>query len=180
MWRVGSRSATALLDDHVGLLAYAVIVTLVALAPARWLAAVMRVRALLSELQVQEAASNPLLAALRVRSLVQHRSLIVLLTGLDEAAVLAGLASAVRLLLPTHLPLIAAVDSEQAAQLAVAPVGDAVHAYRALAAQQFRTAVARNLRALRAQGAQAVLAPAERLDQAVFESYLQHCASAAG
>jgi hypothetical protein len=52
-------------------------------------------------------------------------------------------------------------------------VADTDQAYRALAAQQFRATVVRNLQALRAQGAQAVLASAEHLDQAVLENYLQ-------
>ncbi len=161
-----------LLEDRVGLVAYADR-PLLALAPARGTAAVMRVRSALAELQAQDAESNPLLAALRVRSLVQHRSLVVLLTGLDEAAVLPQLAAAVRLLLPKHLPLIAAVKSEQAEQLAVAPVEDTVQAYRALAAQQFRATVERNLRALHALGAHSVLASAQHLDQAILDSYLR-------
>jgi uncharacterized protein (DUF58 family) len=159
-------------DDHVGLVAYAER-PLVAIAPARGLSAVLRVRAVLAQLRVQETTANPLVAALRVRSLVHHRSLVVLLTGLDEAAVLPGLAAAVRLLRPTHLPLIAAVDSEQAERLAVARVADTAQAYQALAAQQFRATVGRNLQGLRAMGAQAVLSAAEHLDQAVLESYLR-------
>jgi uncharacterized protein (DUF58 family) len=161
-----------LLEDRVGLVAYADR-PLLALAPARGSAAVMRVRSALAELQAQDAESSPLLAALRVRSLVQHRSLVVLLTALDEAAVLPQLAAAVRLLLPKHLPLIAAVKSEQAEQLAAAPVEDTVQAYRALAAQEFRATVERNLRALHALGAQSVLSSAQHLDQAILDSYVR-------
>lgn len=161
-----------LLEDRVGLVAYADR-PLLALAPARGIAAVLRLRSALAELSAQDAESNPLLAALRVRSLVQHRSLVVLLTGLDEAAVLPQLAAAVRLLLPKHLPLIAAVKSQQTEQLALSPVEDTLQAYRALAAQQFRATVERNLRVLHALGAQSVLSSAQHLDQAIVDSYLR-------
>jgi len=161
-----------LLEDRVGLVAYADR-PLLALAPARGTPAVMRLRSALGEIKVQEAESNPLLAAMRVRTLVQHRSLVVLMTSLDEAAVLTQLAAAVRLLLPTHLPLIAAVKSEQTEQLAVAKVEDDLQAYRALVAQQSRATVERNLRMLQSLGAQSVLASAQHLDQAILDSYLR-------
>lgn len=161
-----------LLEDWVGLVAYSDR-PLLALAPARGTAAVMRLRSALTELKAQNTESNPLLAALRVCSLARHRSLVVLLTALDEAAVLPQLAAAVRLLLPKHLPLIAAVKNEHTERLALSPVADSLQAYRALAAQQLRATVERNLRALEALGAQSVLTAAPQLDQAVLEHYVR-------
>ena len=67
----------------------------------------MRIRQMLTASKLVQAESNPLNAALRIRSLVRHRSLIVMLTDLDDATVAGQLASAARLLLPKHLPLIA-------------------------------------------------------------------------
>lgn len=161
-----------LLEDRVGLLAYADR-PLLALAPSRGNAALMHLRSALAELKAQDTESNPLLAAARVRSLVQHRSLVVLLTSLDEAAVLPQLAASVRLLLPKHLPLIAAVKSEQMEQLAASTAEDTLEAYRALAAQQLRATVERNLRVLHSLGAQSVLASASHLDQAILQTYLR-------
>ena len=62
---------------------------------------------MLTAVQPAAAESNPLNAVLRIRQLVRHRSLVVMLTDLDDASVAGQLASAARLLLPKHLPLVA-------------------------------------------------------------------------
>jgi uncharacterized protein (DUF58 family) len=161
----------AMLDDQVGLLLYADR-PLAAIVPAHGTAAVTRVRSLLAQISVQDRESNPALAALRVRSLVRRRSLVVLLTDLDDASASGELAGAVRLLLPKHLPFIGAVSSERLNALAFGSAADELAVYRALAAQEYRNALARNLAALRALGAPAVLAPPRELDRAVLQAYL--------
>ena len=57
--------------------------------------------------------------------------------------------------------------------MAASPVTDEAGAYRALAAQEYINGVERNVRALRALGAAAVLSAPQTLEQAVMDSYLQ-------
>lgn len=159
-----------LLDDRVGLLLYADR-PLIALPPGHGLAALMRVRASLGDARVQPGDSNPALAAARIRSLVRQRTLVVMLADLDDASATGELHAAARLLLPKHLPFIAGVASERAAVLARTPAVDEQQVYRALAAQEYGRARARNVAALRALGAPALSAPAHELDRAVLDAY---------
>jgi uncharacterized protein (DUF58 family) len=160
-----------MLDDRVGLLIYADR-PLAALSPGHGIAALTRLRACLAEATVQPGDSNPALAAIRIRSLVRQRSLVVLLTDLDDAPAAGELRSAVRLLLPKHLPFIAGVASERVAALASAPARDELAVYRSLAAQEYCHTLARNVASLRALGAAAVSAAPRELDLAVLEAYL--------
>src|SRR5579871_6591553 len=104
-------------DDRIGLIVYAGRV-LASCAPTRGLAAVTQLRHRLEELVVQPAESDPIAAAVSIRSLLKHRSLVVLLTDLDDANVAGPLAHAVRLLAPPHLVLVAGVQSGEIAALA--------------------------------------------------------------
>lgn len=167
--RLAQRAAT--LDDRVGLLVYAQR-PLAAIAPGHGTAAVARVRALLARMSVQPMDSNHVLAALRIRSLVRHRSLVVLLTDLDDASMTAEMRRAVQLLLPQHLPFIAGVSSEHAGLLASTAATDESEVYRALAAQEYANSLARNVASLRALGAPTVLASVQELDRAVLQAYL--------
>jgi uncharacterized protein (DUF58 family) len=160
-----------MLDDRVGLLIYADR-PLVALSPGHGLAALTRLRAHLAEASVQPGDSNPALAAMRIRSLVRQRSLIVMLSDLDDASSTGELRTAARLLLPKHLPFIAGVASERVAALASAPAQDELQVYRSLAAQEHCNTLARNVASLRALGAAAVCAAPRALDRAVLEAYL--------
>jgi len=157
-------------EDMVGLVTYAA-QPLAALAPARGTAAVMRMRALLAASSVEVSESNALQAAIRVCSLVRQRSLIVLLTDLDDTTATGQLVQAVRLLLPKHLPFVAALSSAAAETLARAPAREWLDPYRALAAQEYRTGQARKVRALNALGAPTLVARPEQLERAVLESY---------
>lgn len=159
-------------DDRVGLVIFADR-PLAVLAPGRGTATVMRIRQLLTAAKVAQAESNPLNAALRIRSLVRQRSLIVMLTDLDDATVAGQLASAARLLLPKHLPLIAGLASPQAEELRHAPARSWLDPYEALAAQEYCSRLERNVRALRALGAPALLARPDQLERAVLEAYGQ-------
>jgi uncharacterized protein (DUF58 family) len=159
------------LDDRVGVLLYAD-QPLAAIAPGRGLAAVTGVRALLAQARVQPTEANPALAALRIRSLARQRSMVVLLTDLDDPGMASALIGAVRLLRPKHLPFIASVSSEAAQALAQRRAQDDLQVYQSIAAQRYCTGLSRNLRALRALGAACVLAPPAALDRAVLEAYL--------
>lgn len=162
----------AALDDGVGLIVYAER-PLATVAPGRGIAAVARVRACLAAARVHGGDGNPALAALQARALLHRRSLVIFLTDLDEPSALGELAAAARLLLPKHLPFIAGVESEGAQRLAYASVADDLAAYRALAAQEYRASVTRNVQALRALGAAALLARPRALEQAVLDAYVR-------
>jgi hypothetical protein len=95
-----------------------------------------------------------------------------MLTDLDDAAMSAALIGAARLLMPKHLPFIAGVASERAPGLARAHASDALQVYQAIAAQRYCDGLSRNVRALRTLGAACVLAPAQALDGAVLDAYL--------
>jgi len=157
-------------EDLVGLVVYADR-PLAALAPARGAPAVARLRALLAAASVERSESNPLYAATRVRSLVRHRSLVIMLTDVDDTTVASQLAQAVRLLLPKHLPFVAGLSSAAAESLSVAPAQQWLDPYRALAAQEYCIGLERKVRALNALGAPALVAKPERLEHAVFAAY---------
>lgn len=157
-------------DDLVGLVIYADR-PLAELAPARGAAAVSRVRALLAAARIESTESNPLHAVTRVRALVQHRSLVVLLTDFDDATVESQLAQAVRFLLPKHLPFLAGLSSAAAEHMAQAPAEHWLDPYRSLAAQEYCVGLQRKVRALNALGAPALIARPEQLQAAVFAAY---------
>jgi uncharacterized protein (DUF58 family) len=157
-------------EDLVGLVVYADR-PLAALAPARGPSAVARLRALLAASRVERTESNPLYAATRVRSLVRHRSLIVILTDVDDASAESLLAQAVRFLLPKHLPFVAGLSSAAVESMAQAPAQQWLDPYRSLAAQEYCIALERKVRALNALGAPALVARPEQLEHAVFAAY---------
>jgi uncharacterized protein (DUF58 family) len=158
------------LDDAVGLLIFAA-QPLALLPPSRGEGALPRINDLLTACRVQASESNPVLAAARIRSMVQRRSLIVLLSDLEDASAGEQLARAVRLLTPKHLPFIAALQSERIAAMQRAPAREALGAYRALAALEYTDALEGNVRALKALGAAAVIERPESLDRAVLAAY---------
>jgi len=161
------------LDDAVGLLVFAA-QPLAALAAARGDAAVARVRKALAACRVQPEESNPVLAAARIRTLTHRRSLIVLLTDLEDASATEQLVQTTRLLSPKHFVLIAGCESARIEALTAARVREPLGAYRALAAIEYCNSVAGNVRALRALGAAAITARSPHLDRAIFDAYREH------
>lgn len=159
-------------DDRVGVMLFAD-QPLAVLAPGRGIATVLRIRQMLAAASSKLAESNPLNAALRIRSLVRHRSLVVMLTDVDDATVAGQLASAARLLLPKHLPLIAGLSSPEAEALRNAPAHTWLDPYESLAAQEYCSRLERNVRALRALGAPALVTRPEHMERAVFEAYAE-------
>jgi uncharacterized protein (DUF58 family) len=157
-------------EDLVGLVVYADR-PLAALAPARGLNAVARLRTVLAASRIERTESNPLYAATRVRSLVRHRSLIVMLTDIDDASNESQLAHAVRFLLPKHLPFVAGLSSAEAESMACAPAQTWLDPYRSLAAQEYCIGLERKARALNALGAPTLVARPEQLEHAVFSAY---------
>lgn len=159
-------------DDLVGIIVFAER-PLLECAPGRGTAAVARVRKVLGAARVEEGESDPLQAAIRVRALARRRSLVVLLTDLDDAVVAGQLAAAARLLLPKHLPFIAGLSSARAEAMAKASAARWLDPYRSLAAQEYCVSLGRKVDTLRALGAPTLIARPDRLEGAVFEAYAQ-------
>jgi uncharacterized protein (DUF58 family) len=157
-------------DDRVGLVVYAER-ALAALPPQRGNAALSSLRGLLGAVTIQGAESNPLCATARIRSLVRHRCLVLLLTDLGDTAAGSPLAQAVRGLRPEHLPFVVALRSAALAGFAEAASGDWLDPYRTLAAQEYRLHERRRIAALAALGVPALVAPPERLEQEVYAAY---------
>ena len=157
-------------DDRIGLLVYADRV-LASCPPARGLAAVTRVRGALERLSVQGAESDPTVAAISIRSLLKHRSLVVLLTDLDDANVADQLTRAVRLLAPPHLVLVAGVLSGEIGALAQQTARDWQDPWIAIAAAEHEGRAAQQRALLQRLGAPVVAVPAERLEQALIARY---------
>lgn len=157
-------------DDRIGLVVYADRV-LSCCPPARGLAGVMRLRSALEALSVQAAESDPLSAAIRIRSVLKHRGLIVLLTDLDDASIADRLARAVRLLSPPHLAVVAGVRNEEIAALAQRTACGWQDPWVALAAAEHEARAALQRSLLRRLGAPVVSAPPGLLERAVFAEY---------
>jgi uncharacterized protein (DUF58 family) len=157
-------------DDRIGLVVYSDR-TLALCAPERGLPAITRIRRALEQLSVQPAESDPISAAVRIRSLLKHRGLVVMLTDLDDASVSEQLARAVRLLSPPHLVLIAGVRSTEIAELARREARGWRDPWIALAAQEHEARAAAQRVLLRRLGAPVIATKEELLEQAVFTEY---------
>jgi uncharacterized protein (DUF58 family) len=157
-------------DDRIGLIVYADRV-LAACPPARGLAAVSRLRHTLEALSVKPAESDPTAAAVSIRSLLKHRALVVMLTDLDDANVAHQLVRAVRLLAPPHLVMVGGVQSGEIGALVQREAQQWQDPWVALAAAEQATRAARQRALLQRLGAPVVTAPAQRLEQELFERY---------
>jgi len=102
---------------------------------------------------------------------VRRRSLVVLFTGLDTAAVEEGLLPALPALSSRHVVLVAAVADPQVAALAGGR-GDAESVYAAAAAERARADRRRVTAALRRRGVEVVDAPPGEFAPAVTDAYL--------
>jgi uncharacterized protein (DUF58 family) len=157
-------------DDRVGLVVYADR-PLVVSAPGRGRGAVVRIRRGLEGLAPGLAESDPVAAAVRIRTLLQHRSLVVLLTDLADAAHADQLLRAVRLLTPPHLVVVAGVVGTEAAALAKREAADWRDPWIALAALEQQERTRSQVEVLRRLGVPVVAATADRMEHAVFAEY---------
>jgi uncharacterized protein (DUF58 family) len=157
-------------DDRVGVMVFSDR-PLATCVPSRGLAAVTRIRQTLEELRVGSAESDPTAAAVRIRGMLKRRSLVILLTDLDDANVADPLARAVRLLSPPHLVVVAGLRSPEIASLAVREARDWCDPWVALAAQEHEERVALHRLQLRRLGASVIVAPAELLEKRVLAEY---------
>lgn len=157
-------------DDRIGLLVFADR-PLVARAPARGRPAVLALRAVLQDQAAASIESDPLAAAVKIRGMLSRRSLIVLLTDLEDANAANPLQRTVRLLSPPHLVVAASVASAEIEQLAGRPAQRWLDPWIALAAREHLQRAAAHRATLRRLGVSAVSAPREQLESAVLARY---------
>jgi uncharacterized protein (DUF58 family) len=157
-------------DDRIGMMVFADRPIAVC-APDRGLPAVTRIRRALERLEVRAAESDPLAAAIRIRRMLKHRGLVVLLTDLDDASVADQLVRAVRLLSPPHLVVVAGIHGQDIAELARSEARGWQDPWIALAAREHeaRSESQRNL--LRRLGAPVIAASEELLESRVLAEY---------
>jgi uncharacterized protein (DUF58 family) len=157
-------------DDRIGLLVFADR-PLAICAPERGRPAVMRIRESLERLSVQPAESDPLAASVRIRALLKHRALVVLLTDLDDSSGIDQLARAVRLLSPPHLVVVAGIRSREIAELAAAEARDWKDPWIALAAKEHEARAHSQQSLLRRLGAPVIVSSEELLERSVLAEY---------
>ncbi len=159
-------------DDRIGLVVFGD-QPLAVIPPTRGHSGVMRVRALLSDLQSQNTDSNVMHAASQVLRRVRQRSLVVLLTDIDDASSEGPLVAALRLLQPRHLPFVAALSQLDPGAIADREPEDWLDPWLSLAAGHALTQRERAVRALRATGAHVVLSSPLDFERTLFEQYGQ-------
>jgi uncharacterized protein (DUF58 family) len=159
-------------EDRVGMLVYSDRM-LAACAPDRGVRAVTRLRRALEGLESERGEADPLAAAIQVRRMLRHRGLVVWLTDLAEPARNELLMQAVKLLVPRHLPVIAAPHAAEIARLAAAPARDWRDPAIAIAAREHRERAQSQVATLRQSGVVVLDEPDDQLDQAVLDAYLQ-------
>jgi uncharacterized protein (DUF58 family) len=157
-------------DDRIGMIVFADR-PLVVCPPDRGLPAVTRIRRTLAQLSVQAAESDPLAAAVRIRGMLKHRGLIVLLTDLDDASVADQLVRAVKLLSPPHLVVVAGIHSPEISDLARREAHDWQDPWDSLAAQEHETRAESQRALLRRLGAPVIAATEELLERKVLAEY---------
>jgi uncharacterized protein (DUF58 family) len=157
-------------DDRIGMIVFADRLLAVC-PPDRGLPAVTRIRRTLAQLSVQAAESDPLAAAVRIRGMLKHRGLVVLLTDLDDASVADQLVRAVKLLSPPHLVVVAGIHSPQIAALAGREAHEWLDPWVSLAAQEHEARAQSQRGLLRRLGAPVIAATEELLEQKVLAEY---------
>jgi uncharacterized protein (DUF58 family) len=157
-------------DDRVGLLVFSDR-ALAVCAPDRGISAVARIRRALERLAPQLAESDLLAAAVQIRTMLRHRSLIVLLTDPDDSAIAEQLARVVRLLSPPHLVVVAGVHSPEITALATAEARDWRDPWISLAAQERELSAQNHRELLKRLGAPVISAREDLLERAVFHEY---------
>jgi uncharacterized protein (DUF58 family) len=130
-----------------------------------------RLRSILENIQPVKRESNPLPAILRVRQLVAHRSLVVMLTDIDDGDAAAQLVRAMSLLRPKHLPVLAAINDSEVRKLRDQTSQQWIDPFHALAANEIIQNWRHTRVRLEKMGVPVVLADVAHLDQGVLNAY---------
>jgi uncharacterized protein (DUF58 family) len=159
-------------DDRIGLVLFGD-QPLAVLAPSRGHVGVMRVRDILSHIQSQDTDSNVIHAASQVLKRVRQRSLVVLMTDIEDASSEGQLAAALRLLQPRHLPFVVALSQLDPGVIADRAPQNWLDPWTSLAAAYTLSQRERGIRALRATGAQVTLTAPADFERTLFDKYAQ-------
>jgi uncharacterized protein (DUF58 family) len=157
-------------DDRVGLVVFAE-QTLAVCAPERGLRAITRLHGTLARMSAQTSESDPVGAALKIRALLKHRSLVIVLTDLDDTEAAAPLARAVRLLSPPHLVVVAGVANAEIQTLARREARSWRDPWVALAALEQESRSAAQRLHLQRLGTPVIAAAEGALQEAIFAEY---------
>lgn len=130
-----------------------------------------RLRTILAQIQSVARESNPLPAILRVRQLASLRSLVVMLTDLDDGDAAAQLVRAMAILQPKHQPMLAAISDSEVRQLSESDATAWIDPYHALAANEMLQNWRHTRVRLERMGIPVVLSDIRYLDKQVLDNY---------
>ena len=159
-------------DDRIGLVVFGDQPAAV-LQPTRGHVGVMQVRNLLAGIRSQDTDSNVIHAASQVLRRVRQRSLVILMTDIEDASSEGQLIGALRLLQARHLCFVAALSQLNQGAIADRDPKDWLDPWLSLAAAHTLTQHERGIRALRATGAQVVLSTPAEFERMLFDQYRQ-------
>jgi uncharacterized protein (DUF58 family) len=159
------------MEDKTGVLSFADDVERV-LSPARGTSHLRRITDYLTHVQPRYRFTDYLAVATNVRRLVHHRSLIVFFTVLPEPQEQHALVEAVRLLTPTHLPLVLVLTDPQLKSIANALPADKRELSRTLVANELWYGRSMLMKELRQRGAMVVETAPEDVSMAAVNAYI--------
>ncbi len=137
----------------------------------RGMPALLGIREHLQRLRTRNTESNPLMAALYLKTLLKRRGLVIFLTEIGGEDSANQLIKATGLLAPKHMAMIAGVMDEDIDRMRYETTGSWLDAYRNYAAQEYMHAVRRNVMRLRRLGGQVIMAKGAELDGSVMQGY---------
>ncbi len=130
-----------------------------------------RLRKILGQIKAVPRESNPLPAIMRVKQLASLRSLVVMLTDLDDGDAAAQLVKALNLLQPKHQPMLAAISDEDIQKLSQQNAINWIDPYNGLAAYEMIQNWRHTRVRLERMGVPVVLSGIKHLDKQVLENY---------
>ena len=130
-----------------------------------------RLRTILGQIQPVARESNPLPAILRVRQLASLRSLVVMLTDLDDGDAATQLVRALAILQPKHQPMLAAISDSDVRNISEAEATAWIDPYHALAANEMLQNWRHTRIRLERMGIPVVLSDIRYLDKQVLDNY---------
>jgi uncharacterized protein (DUF58 family) len=159
------------MEDRVGILSFGAEVEK-GIAQGRGYAHLRQITAFASGIRPEYIHTDYLALAAHLRRRIRHRALILILTDLPEGDARFDLLKAVRLLTPTHLPLIAAVtDPDLRAAGRILP-GDHAELCRTLVARDVWTERQQTIRDLRRRGALVLETTPEEVGVDAMNAYI--------
>jgi uncharacterized protein (DUF58 family) len=157
-------------EDAIGLIAYAE-QPVVVVPPLRAATSAARLQRELARLTPRPTESSPLLAMLKLQAVAKHRTLVVLMTDIDDTAVATQFTAALGLIAQRHLPVVVDLESAAVAALEEAEPGGWLDPWVTLAAQEFRRGQRAHARRLSQLGCQVALVRPALAEERVVRLY---------